>query len=49
MKECLTRRLWQEAADAMYDRLNTFTLADLINDAEQCASASVEPWSRGEF
>ena len=36
MDVCLTRRLWQTAAEAMYTRLNTFTLADLINDAEQC-------------
>ncbi|OIQ49258.1 HTH-type transcriptional regulator IscR [Pseudodesulfovibrio hydrargyri] len=49
IRECLTRRLWQEAADAMYARLNTFTLADLIDDAEQCSSSDIEPWSRGGF
>jgi Rrf2 family protein len=49
IRECLTRRLWQEAADAMYDRLNTFTLADLIDDAEQCSNSSIEPWGRGGF
>lgn len=35
---CLTRRLWCEAADAMYERLNSFTLADMLADAEQCSS-----------
>lgn len=36
---CLTRRLWCEAAEAMYDRLNSFTLADMLDDAEQCSSS----------
>lgn len=36
MDACLTRRLWQEAAEAMYSRLNTFSLADLLQDAEAC-------------
>jgi len=35
---CLTRRLWCEAADAMYERLNSFTLADMLADAEKCSS-----------
>lgn len=43
MDICLTRRLWQEAADAMYSRLNTFTLADLLRDAEECASPETRP------
>jgi Rrf2 family iron-sulfur cluster assembly transcriptional regulator len=31
---CLTRRLWKEAARAMFDKLHAITLADLIRDAE---------------
>jgi Rrf2 family transcriptional regulator, iron-sulfur cluster assembly transcription factor len=27
---CLTRRLWQEASQALYDKLASFTLADLL-------------------
>ena len=40
---CLTRRLWREAADAMYARLNSFTLADMLADAEQCAQSESSP------
>jgi len=40
---CLTSRLWAEAAEAMYQRLNTFTLADMIEDAEQCSRADAPP------
>lgn len=40
---CLTRRLWSEAAEAMYDRLNSFTLADMLADAEECASSESIP------
>ncbi len=40
---CLTRRLWCEAAEAMYDRLNSFTLADMLEDAEQCSSNESVP------
>lgn len=40
---CLTRRLWCEAAEAMYDRLNSFTLADMLADAEQCAQGDLKP------
>jgi Rrf2 family protein len=36
MDYCLTRTIWNEAAKAMYEKLNSFTLADLINDAELC-------------
>lgn len=43
MEVCLTRRLWREAADAMYDRLNSFTLADMLADAEQCAQSESMP------
>lgn len=40
---CLTRRLWREAAEAMYDRLNSFTLADMLADVEECASSDSIP------
>ncbi|MBG0789474.1 MAG: Rrf2 family transcriptional regulator [Desulfovibrionaceae bacterium] len=43
MDICLTRRLWKEAAEAMYSRLNTFTLADLLEDAEACANPDSLP------
>ncbi|MFV0422164.1 RrF2 family transcriptional regulator [Oleidesulfovibrio sp.] len=36
MDYCLTRTIWNEAAKAMYEKLNSFTLADLISDAELC-------------
>jgi len=32
--QCLTRRVWKEAARAMYDKLNSLTLADVLNMAE---------------
>jgi Rrf2 family iron-sulfur cluster assembly transcriptional regulator len=31
---CLTRRLWKEAAQAMFDKLHAITLADVIREAE---------------
>lgn len=40
---CLTRRLWHEAAEAMYDRLNSFTLADMLADVAECASSESIP------
>lgn len=43
MDICLTRRLWDEAAEAMYERLNSYTLADLLADAEQCSGSQAEP------
>ena len=30
VETCLTRRIWQEAAKAMYRKLNSFTLSDLV-------------------
>lgn len=42
-EECLTRRLWNEAAEAMYDRLNSYTLADLLADANQCSQPEATP------
>lgn len=32
--QCLTRQVWKEAARAMYDKLNSLTLADVLNMAE---------------
>ena len=32
--QCLTRRVWKEATRAMYDKLNSFTLSDVLNMAE---------------
>jgi Rrf2 family transcriptional regulator, iron-sulfur cluster assembly transcription factor len=29
--DCLTRYIWQEAAQAMFDKLQSITLADLLN------------------
>jgi len=40
---CLTRRLWVEAAEAMYNRLNSYSLADLLADARQCRERDVLP------
>ena len=31
---CLTRRLWKEAAQAMFDKLDSITLADVLKMAE---------------
>jgi Rrf2 family protein len=31
---CPTRLIWQEASEAMFDRLKTFTLADLVERAK---------------
>lgn len=42
MDACITRSLWHEAAEAMYERLNSYTLADLLADAEQCSSRQPE-------
>ncbi|GAB7023081.1 RrF2 family transcriptional regulator [Salidesulfovibrio brasiliensis] len=33
---CLTRSLWQQAAEAMYEKLNSITLADLMADVKEC-------------
>lgn len=33
---CLARTIWEDASRAMYRKLNTFTLADLIQDAKLC-------------
>jgi len=40
---CLTRRLWKEASDAMYARLNSLTLADLLADVEKCCDPEAVP------
>ncbi|MDR3045598.1 MAG: RrF2 family transcriptional regulator [Desulfovibrio sp.] len=36
MAVCLTRTIWDEASRAMYKKLNSFTLADLMRDASLC-------------
>jgi Rrf2 family protein len=39
--KCATRFVWQEAARAMYDRMNTITFGDLLNlTDEQCREDS---------
>jgi Rrf2 family iron-sulfur cluster assembly transcriptional regulator len=35
---CLTRRLWKEAAQAMFDKLHSTTLADVMKEAEPSPS-----------
>ncbi|WP_419786910.1 RrF2 family transcriptional regulator [Pseudodesulfovibrio sp.] len=40
---CLTRRFWAEAAEAMYSRLNSYSLADLLDDARQCREREGQP------
>jgi Rrf2 family protein len=36
---CLTRWLWNEAGRAMFDKLYSITLADVMNGAGACSSA----------
>lgn len=36
MHVCLTRTIWEEARKAMHQKLNSFTLADLIRDTDLC-------------
>ncbi|WP_319471009.1 Rrf2 family transcriptional regulator [uncultured Pseudodesulfovibrio sp.] len=43
MDICLTRRLWHEAAEAMYAHLNSVSLADMLRDVEQCAQSDTPP------
>jgi Rrf2 family protein len=38
--DCVTRNLWVQASEAMYDRLNAITLDDLLRDLEECADPS---------
>jgi Rrf2 family iron-sulfur cluster assembly transcriptional regulator len=35
---CLTRWLWNEAGRAMFDKLYSITLADVMNGAEACSA-----------
>ncbi|EPR30748.1 transcriptional regulator, BadM/Rrf2 family [Alkalidesulfovibrio alkalitolerans DSM 16529] len=35
--KCITRMLWMDASSAMFEKLNTFTLADLIDQARSGA------------
>jgi Rrf2 family protein len=39
---CPTRLIWQEAAKAMFDKLNTITLADLLQQGQALAGAAQE-------
>jgi Rrf2 family transcriptional regulator, iron-sulfur cluster assembly transcription factor len=39
---CPTRLIWQEAAQAMFDKLNTITLADLLHQGQARAEESPE-------
>ena len=39
---CPTRLIWQVAAKAMFDKLNTFTLADLLHQGQAPAAAARE-------
>ena len=39
---CPTRLIWQEAAKAMFDKLNTITLADLLPKGQAPAGAAQE-------
>lgn len=39
-EECLTRSLWQDAADVMFAKLNEVTLADLLKDAPKSSVLS---------
>jgi Rrf2 family iron-sulfur cluster assembly transcriptional regulator len=39
---CPTRLIWQEAAKAMFDKLNTITLADLLHQGQTLAGEAQE-------
>lgn len=41
--DCLTRMVWQEAAEAMYQRLNGITLADLLKRAGTGSNGASPP------
>ena len=43
---CPTRLLWKEAYEAMFDRLEAVTLADLVERAEDMESQEVKPGSK---
>jgi Rrf2 family protein len=40
---CPTRFVWQEASQAMFDRLKGITLADLVNQAKAEPAGKVDP------
>ncbi len=49
-QDCLTRRVWKEASDAMYERLDSITFSDLLKEAarsgirvEECIPAKLKP------
>ncbi|MGA8571077.1 MAG: Rrf2 family transcriptional regulator [Desulfobaccales bacterium] len=37
-QNCLTRWLWKEAGRALFDKLYSITLADVMNGAESCSA-----------
>lgn len=37
--DCYTRRVWMEASQAMYDKLDSITLQDLLDDAARSGNA----------
>lgn len=41
--DCLTRGVWMEAAQAMHEKLDSITLADLIDGRIGCAAAGAVP------
>ena len=45
--DCLTRGVWMEAAQAMHEKLDSITLADLINGRTGCAAAGTAPDAPG--
>ncbi len=38
LPDCNTSGIWQQASSAMYAKLNEYTLADLVREAEHCPS-----------
>jgi len=41
---CPTRLIWKEASEAMFDRLQAITLADLVEKAKAMASTKSDPF-----
>jgi Rrf2 family protein len=35
-EDCLTRQLWRIASEAMFDKLDSISFADLVNDQTKC-------------
>jgi len=43
---CITRMVWMQASDAMFDKLNSISLADLIEQAKDCTIVDACPGLR---